>query len=95
MTPEEYLVHHSQEKVDTGRNRFGMTIEEVRNRAEANSFLSNIKSDLHIGSIYYPGCGQDSVLEPVFTGKVTYLDRIINRHDAEKGFSWRLHESSS
>ena len=58
--------------------------EEAREKAEANNFLSNLKSDLRIGSIYYPVCSQDATLEPVFTGKITYLDKKIKRHDAGK-----------
>lgn len=85
MSAEEYLTRMAQCRVDTGRNKFALTLNEAQERAEANSFLSNVKSDLRIRQgIYYPGCGQDTVLEPVFTGKITYLDRAVRRHDAGK-----------
>lgn len=82
MNAEEYLAHQAQLRVDTGRNRMPSTLEEAREKAEANNFLSSIKSDLGIRSIYYPSCSQDTTLEPVFTGRTTYLDRVIKRHDA-------------
>lgn len=82
MNAEDYLKQVAQRGVDTGRNRFPANIEEARRKAEVNKLLSEIKSDLKIKSVYYPGCGQDSTLEPVFTGRITYLDRSIQRVDA-------------
>lgn len=84
MNPEEYLRLKAQHSVDTGANRHPSTFKEAAERADANKFLSNLKSDLRIGNIYYPGCSQDTALEPVFTGKITYLDKKIERHDAGK-----------
>ena len=84
MKVEEYLVQMAQHNVDTGRHRFQSSIEEASEKADANNFLTNIKSDFRINNIYYPGCSQDTALEPVFTGKITYLDRDILRHDAGK-----------
>lgn len=81
---EEYLERMAQQRVDTGRNKSSSTPEEARKKAEVNNFLSNLKDDLGIRNIYYPVCSEDNVLEPVFTGKVTYLDRKIKRHDAGK-----------
>lgn len=84
MNAEEYLRHRAQENVDLGKNRQVINLEEAREKADANNFLSEVRSDLRINSIYYPVCSQDAVLEPVFTGKVTYLDSSILRHDAGK-----------
>jgi hypothetical protein len=79
---EKYLVDAAQRRVDTGRNKAPLSLNEAREKAEANSFLSDLKSDLRIGTIYYPCCSKDTTLEPVFTGRITYLDRAVERHDA-------------
>ncbi len=83
-TPEEFLRIKAQHNVDTGSNKGPSNFAEASEKAEATNFLSNLKSDLRIGNIYYPGCSDDSILEPVFTGHITYLDDRIVRRDAGK-----------
>lgn len=84
MKPGEFLNHQHQKEVDSGRNKIPKSLSEAVEKAEANSYLSNVRSDLRINRIYYPGCGSDATLEPVFTGKIAYLDHAIKRVDAGK-----------
>jgi SAM-dependent methyltransferase len=80
--PEEFLRDAAQRSVDTGRNRFPSTRKEAVERATATKFLSDLRSNLAIKNIYYPGCSADTTPEPAFTGLLTYLDRNILRRDA-------------
>lgn len=85
--PKEFLSAIAQRHVDTGRNKSPRSVSEAQERAEANSFLPEVKKDLKIKSIYYPGCGEDTTLEPIFRGNITYLDGTVFRSDAgKKGF---------
>lgn len=76
----EYLVKKAQNKVDTGLNRRPSSILEAQEKVESDNFLLRLKKDLGIKNIYYPGCGSDTMLEPVFRqNEIYYLDTAIDR----------------
>lgn len=82
--------------LDERRIGFGYREPDSRNRpVDARTYLLSLKSDFNIRRIYYPGCGDDRVLEKAFgVGEIVYVDKrerslarngrrlIIAHHDA-------------
>lgn len=75
--------------------RYGAVNVPESEFVEANVYLRTLKSDFNIHSIYYPGCGDDTMLEHVFsTDEIVYMDNsdkslgrrgkrfVVGDHDA-------------
>jgi len=82
-----YLAKRAQGNIDTGRHKSFSSAETAAEHAEETNFLGRVKDDLRIRSIYYPGCSQDTTLEPAFQHRqITFLDKAVLRRDAPNAF---------